>query len=203
MEQANDQLVADFARKITPRGSPKVIGEEQQCHSPDSSFAHDDGRELGVILEVSCSQKRKYLPFLADDYILGSKGLTQAVIGIYLESQENKGMEAKVMMWRPRYIQVADGTRILEAAQTLEGIFRAEDGSLVNGERILRIGLKDFGNKYDCPGIDDISGEVTISFSQLYGMVQRGEAIMQTVERGLENRKRLWAAKRGSRPAAQ
>jgi len=34
---------------------------------------------------------------------------------------------------------------------------------LVNGERILRIGLKDFGYWPNCLGIDDIPGEITIS----------------------------------------
>ncbi|KAK3944307.1 hypothetical protein QBC46DRAFT_350719 [Diplogelasinospora grovesii] len=57
-----------------------------------------------------------------------------------------------------------------------------QDGSLVNGERILRIGLKDFGNRHDCPGIDEVSGEITISFSQLYNIVQRSEVAAQGME---------------------
>lgn len=48
----------------------------------------------------------------------------------------------------------------------------------MNGEKILRIGLKDFGNQYDCPGIDDISGEITISFTQLYDIVQKSDAFV-------------------------
>lgn len=80
MEQGNDQLAADFARKITARESLEVLSEEKERHIPDGSFAHDDATELSVILEVSYSRKCKDLPFLADDYILGSNELTQAVI---------------------------------------------------------------------------------------------------------------------------
>jgi len=36
---------------------------------------------------------------------------------------------------------------ILETALVQEGIFRATDGSLVDGERVLRIGPKDIRNK--------------------------------------------------------
>lgn len=89
------------------------------------------------------------------------------------------------MTWRPRRIE-ADGTTILEEAQTEDSIFRAANGSLVNGERILHIGLKDFGNQYDCPGIDGIPGGVTISFSQLYNMVRKGEAIKQKTKQKRE-----------------
>ncbi|KAK0730687.1 hypothetical protein B0H67DRAFT_562553 [Lasiosphaeris hirsuta] len=67
---------------------------------------------------------------------------------------------------------------LLEAAETEEGgIFRAVDGSLVNSEKILRIRLKDFGNRYDCPGIDNIPGEITISFSELYDIAQQSDII--------------------------
>ncbi|XXH04102.1 hypothetical protein Hte_010513 [Hypoxylon texense] len=188
IKQSNDQVAADFARKISLRDSPRVVGEEHERHVPDGSFAHRDSTELGVVLEVSYSQKGKDLPFLAEDYILGSNGLTQLVIGIDLEYRKTKGMEAKIMTWRPRRIE-ADGTTILKAVQTENSIFRAADGSLVNGERILHIGLKDFGNQYDCPGINGILGGVTISFSQLYDIVREGEAIKQKMKqkRGLDD----------------
>ncbi|KAI2617194.1 hypothetical protein GGR54DRAFT_217956 [Hypoxylon sp. NC1633] len=185
LRQSNDQVAADFARKIKSRGSPKVVGEEQERHVPDGSFTHKDSTEHGVILEVSNSQKRRELSFLADDYILGSNGLIQLVIGIDLEYRKTKGMEAKVITWRPKRIE-ADGTTILEAAQTEDGIFRAADGSLVNGEQILYIGLEDFGNKYDCPGINNIPGGITISFAQLYNIVCEGEEVKQKMKQKRE-----------------
>ncbi|KAK0733242.1 hypothetical protein B0T26DRAFT_8276 [Lasiosphaeria miniovina] len=99
----------------------------------------------------------------------------QVVIGVDLEYWEEKGKEARVTVWRPRYIE-EDGEAVLEAAETETGICRAVDGSLVDGERILRIGLKDFGYWPDCLRIDDIPGEIAISFSQLYEIVQEAEA---------------------------
>lgn len=73
----------------------------------------------------------------------GIKWVDQAVIGIDLESWKNKGMEAKVMICRPRHVEDADGIAVLEAAQRDEGnTFRAEDGSLVNGKWTFRIGLQ-------------------------------------------------------------
>ncbi|KAK0725358.1 hypothetical protein B0H67DRAFT_641792 [Lasiosphaeris hirsuta] len=99
IEQSNDQVAADFARGIRATRSPK-IERDGGSHNPDGSFKHKDATELGVILEVSHSQKRQDLTFLADEYILGSNGLTQAVIGIDLEYRK-KGKEARVMVWRP------------------------------------------------------------------------------------------------------
>ncbi|KAK0723841.1 hypothetical protein B0T21DRAFT_44219 [Apiosordaria backusii] len=180
IRRGNDQIAADFARDVHATGSPK-IERDGGSHCPDGSFAHKNATELGVILEISHSQKLQELPFLADEYILGSKGLTQVVIGIDLEYRKNKGKEARVVIWRPRDVE-EDGEMILEAAQIEEGIFRAPDGSLVDGERILRIGLKDFGNRHDCPGIDDITGEITISFAQLYEIVQESEATKRVQE---------------------
>jgi hypothetical protein len=169
IRRGNDQVAADFARGIRARGSPK-IEDDDGAHHPDESFAHKDAEVECVILEVSYSQQRQDLLFLADEYILGSHGRTQVVIGIDIEYREEKGKEARVTVWRPRYIE-EDGEAVLEAAETETGIFRVVDGSLVDGERILRIGLKDFWYWPDCLRIDDIPGEITISFSQLYEIV--------------------------------
>ncbi|KAK5661292.1 hypothetical protein OQA88_11187 [Cercophora sp. LCS_1] len=185
IEQSDDQVAADFARDVHPGGSPK-IESDGGSHHPDGSFAHKDAGVECVILEVSHSQQRQDLPFLADEYILGSNGRTQVVIGIDLEYRKEKGKEARVTIWRPRYIE-EDGEAVLEAAETETGIFRAVDGSLVNGERNLRIRLKDFGYWPNCLGIDDISGEITISFPQLYEIVQAAEAIAE--QRDRERRK--------------
>jgi len=185
IRRGNDQVAADFARGIRARGSPK-IEDDDGAHHPDGSFAHKDTGVECVILEVSHSQQRQDLPFLADDYILGSNGRTQVVIGIDLEYREEKGKEARVTVWRPRYFE-EDGEAVLEVAETETGIFRAVDGSLVDGERILRIGLKDFGYWPNCLRIDDIPGEITISFSQLYEIVEQAEARAERRDR--EHRK--------------
>ncbi|KAK5654113.1 hypothetical protein OQA88_7544 [Cercophora sp. LCS_1] len=174
IEQSNDQVAADFARDIHPGGSPK-IKRDGSSHYPDGSFAHEDATEFGVILEVSHSQKRQDLPFLADDYILGSNGLTQAVIGIDIDYQ---GKGARVMVWRPKTTKNEISTK-----KAFEGTFRDIDGNLVNGGQNLRIWLKDFGNKLNCPNIQKVKGSITISFAQLYELVQKSEAFAQTRKR--------------------
>ncbi|KAK0723176.1 hypothetical protein B0T26DRAFT_625399, partial [Lasiosphaeria miniovina] len=97
IQRGNDQVAAGFARDVHAAGSSK-IERDGSSHYPDGSFAHKDATELGVILEVSHSQQHQDLPFLANDYILGSNGLTQAVIGIDLTY---RGKEARVIIWRP------------------------------------------------------------------------------------------------------
>ncbi|KAK0715769.1 hypothetical protein B0H67DRAFT_645472 [Lasiosphaeris hirsuta] len=181
IQRSNDQVAADFARGIFSKGSVKVKNKDGS-HDPDGSWMHDDATELDVILEVSHSQERQDLPFLADFYILSSNGLTQMVIGLDLEYRKNKGKEARVIVWRPKQTK-KKGKTILETKKTFEGIFRNADGSLANGKRILRIWLKDFGNKLDCPGIQKVQGAITISFAQLYEMVRRGEASDQKRKR--------------------
>ncbi|KAK3350173.1 hypothetical protein B0T25DRAFT_549973 [Lasiosphaeria hispida] len=169
IRRSNDQVAVDFARGIRARGSPK-IERDGGSHNPDGSFKHKDATELGVILEVSHSQKRQDLPFLADEYILGSNGLTQAIIGIDLEYRK-KGKEARVMVWRPNKTKKEISTK-----KTFEGTFRDVDGNLVNSRRNLQIWLKDFGNKLDCPGIQKVGESIIISFAQLYELVQESEA---------------------------
>ncbi|KAK3359459.1 hypothetical protein B0T25DRAFT_99087 [Lasiosphaeria hispida] len=182
IRRGNNQVAADLAQGVHPRGSIKVESKDGGSHFPDGSWMHDDATELGVILEVSYSQKIQDLPFLADSYILDSNGLTQMVIGVDLEYRKNKGKEARVIVWRPKQTK-KKGKTTLETKKTFEGIFRNADGSLADGKRILRIELKDFGNKLDCPGIQKAQGAITISFAQLYEMVRRGEASDQKRKR--------------------
>ncbi|KAK3363800.1 hypothetical protein B0T25DRAFT_597216, partial [Lasiosphaeria hispida] len=149
--QSDNQIAADFAQGAVRMGSSKVADEEGGSHCPDESHA----TELGVILEVSHSQQRQDLPFLADAYILGSCGLTQLVIGIDLEYQENKGKEARVIAWRPKLTK-KKGKTTLTTKKVFESIFRNADWSLANGRQNLWIWLKDFGNKLDCSGINNV-----------------------------------------------
>ncbi|KAK3365189.1 hypothetical protein B0T24DRAFT_427658 [Lasiosphaeria ovina] len=167
IRRGNDQVAADFARDIHAVGSPK-IERDGGSHCPDGSFAHDNAAELGVILEVSYSQKRQDLQFLTDDYILGSNGLTQVIIGIDLAYQ---GKEARVIMWRPNKTKENRETTTLTTMKTVEETFRDTHGNLVNGKKKLRIWLKDFGNKLNCPGIQKANKVITISFAQLYELV--------------------------------
>ncbi|KAK0723135.1 hypothetical protein B0T26DRAFT_801750 [Lasiosphaeria miniovina] len=117
--------------------------------------------------------------FLADDYILGSNGLTQAVIGIDLIYQ---GKEARVIVWRPNKTKEKGETTLI-IKETFKGTFRDANGNLVNGKKKLQIWLKDFSNQLDYSEIRKVQGEITISFTQLYELVQESEAFEQALKR--------------------
>lgn len=89
---------AAFARDVCVTGSPKIGTTNSGSHYPDGLFAHIDATQHGAIMEFSDSRKSQDLPFLADEYIVGSLGLTQLAIRINLTYQ-NKGKEARVMEW--------------------------------------------------------------------------------------------------------
>ncbi|KAK0703134.1 hypothetical protein B0T26DRAFT_791832 [Lasiosphaeria miniovina] len=145
-----------------------------------------------VTADFARGTRARRSPKIEDEYILGSRGRVQVVIGIDLEYRKEKGKEARVTVWRPRFTFEEDGGEVaLEAAKTETGIFRAADGSVVDGERILRIGLKDFGYWPNCLRIDDIPGEITISFSQLHKMVQQAEQRMDRTRGQMQREKCL------------
>jgi hypothetical protein len=56
----------------------------------------------GIVIETSFSQKRKDLPKLAEDYILGSIGNITVVIGLDIEYWKAK--RATFSMWRPEWV---------------------------------------------------------------------------------------------------
>jgi len=75
--------------------------DKRSKRSPDAAYAVEDVYFPGIIIEVSYSQKVKDLPRLADDYILGSNGNIQMVLGLDLEYKKQK--TAKAYVWRPAY----------------------------------------------------------------------------------------------------
>jgi hypothetical protein len=115
--ERND-LSGEFARNIEDTGSSRLTFPDSDYgpHDPDGSFQHIGARYPGVIIEVSYSQKRKDLPRLADDYILGSDGNIRAVIGLDIEY---RGKMATLSVWRPRFSINKDGEEELEAKQTV------------------------------------------------------------------------------------
>jgi hypothetical protein len=92
-----------FARDLTWLGSGRIfLLPRPSKREPDASFRHIEAEYPGVIIEVSYSQKRKDLPYLADSYLLGSNGSTRVLIGIDIEYQGSH--KATVSMWRPEYV---------------------------------------------------------------------------------------------------
>ena len=83
----HNDLSGEFAGNIRDNGSSRLTFPDSDYgpHDPDTAFRHLGAKYPGVIIEVSYSQKRKDLPRLADDYILGSDGNVHAVIGLDVE----------------------------------------------------------------------------------------------------------------------
>jgi hypothetical protein len=78
----------------------------QRC--PDASFRHRSMRYPRVIIEVSYSQRRKPLEYLADSYITDSLGNVGVVIGLDLGYNDSR--ESKVMVWRPKFTEEGETT---------------------------------------------------------------------------------------------
>ena len=98
-------------------------------HDPDATFRHLGARYPGVVIEICYAQKRKDLPRLADDYILGSDANIQAVIGLDVEY---RGKMATLSVWRPRFLINDDGEEELDAEQTVANQVCLLTGSVLN-----------------------------------------------------------------------
>jgi hypothetical protein len=122
---------AQFARNIKFSGSGmiKFPDPEYGRHDPDASFRYRRTRYPGVVIEVSYAQKRKDLPHLADEYILGSNGNIRVVIGLDVEY---RGKMATMSVWRPRFSINGDGDEELEAEETVVNQVWLLTGSILN-----------------------------------------------------------------------
>ncbi|KAH0550998.1 hypothetical protein GP486_007640 [Trichoglossum hirsutum] len=151
-----NQLVAEAARKVERQGTSRILltndmtdNSKYPKHSPDAAFRHEAATYPGVVIEVSYSQKRKDLPYLAENYIIGSQGSVRAVVGLDIEYYGSK--KATVSVWRPKLWN--DGEQLIfEVEQTVDSeakandrlqLFRNEYGSAVRGG-CLTLQLKDF-----------------------------------------------------------
>ena len=89
-------------------------------HDPDASFAYESAKYPGVVIEVSYSQKRGYLNYLAENYILESNGNIRVVVGLDIDYRSSK--KATISMWCPKIISnQQDGQSELVAETLLEG----------------------------------------------------------------------------------
>lgn len=116
--------VREFAERVQPHGSTTLFFKSDptkdvlDCeHTPDAEYGCPDEKYPAVIFEISFSQKRKDLPKLARDYILGSEASVQVVIGLDIEYRATR--KATVSMWRPRWFVRDDGGKNLMAEQTV------------------------------------------------------------------------------------
>jgi hypothetical protein len=89
------KVAADFAKNVDSKGlivlKYKVNKTQNQGfsrvskHEPDVTFKYRKAQDLGIIIEISYSQKRKALTDLAEFYILGSDGNIQRVTGLNIK----------------------------------------------------------------------------------------------------------------------
>ncbi|KAH0555676.1 hypothetical protein GP486_006380 [Trichoglossum hirsutum] len=150
--------------------------------SPDAAFIHINANFPGVVIETSFSQKRKDLPKLAEDYILGSIGNIAVVIGLDIEYRKTK--QATFSMWRPEW-GVEDGVPFLGVKQIADSEdFRTEEGAQANALKSVTLSLSDFLP----PSVRTTTDEPTtnpslsISFTKLFGWLGLSEAHHQVTE---------------------
>ena len=87
-------------------------------HEPDIMFKQEDAIWPGVVIEVANSQKKKSLPDLADDYILGTYGSINVVVGLDLDYRKSK--KASVSIWRLKSSINDDGEVEGEVVQVVD-----------------------------------------------------------------------------------
>lgn len=153
--------------------------------SPDVSFRHLKEKYPSVIVEVSYSQQRKNLERLADNYIVVSEGDVAVVIGIDLEY---RGIEARIMMWRPRIVKELDGSEAIVSEQTFCEVFRHANMEPASGNLTLEV--RDFAYPDELEEVPDVLKTATISipFKTMAIWLEEGELLEQSGE--VEKRKK-------------
>ncbi|KAL5326307.1 hypothetical protein ACEPPN_007445 [Leptodophora sp. 'Broadleaf-Isolate-01'] len=198
------RVAADFAKNVDSKGSIalkyEVDGTQNQGlsrvsrHEPDGTFKHREAQDPSIIIEISCSQKRKALTDLAEFYILGSDGNIQRVIGLDIEYKATK--RATLSVWQPEYIG-DEGSEELVATQALVAQeFRDQDGNPNDTNPGLVLSLQDFatGALIEDPSV--LTQQITISSSELCSMLTSAEA---EAKQGEENRGKRMAMKGSGR----
>jgi hypothetical protein len=166
---------AEFAQSIKYTGSLSITFDDPQYgkHEPDASFTHIDAKYPGVVIEISYSQKRKDLPRLADDYILGSDARIRVVVGVDVDY---RGKMATLSIWRPQ-IEINDaGEEELIAFRTLTNQeFRSEDGNPIDDPQLgLQLRLEDFALKV-LAGDETLDGDIFIPAKDLFTYLCKAE----------------------------
>ncbi|KAH0558947.1 hypothetical protein GP486_004429 [Trichoglossum hirsutum] len=164
------------------------INLEYPRRCPDAAFRHSAVKYPSVVLEVSFSQKRKDLPYLADSYIIGSGGSIGVVVALDLEhyrkgANRPQSKEATISVWRRKTWRDDTGTRHLGAEEVISQVpFRTPEGNPAPGNLSLK--LEDFA----LPEVfDDISPSarttpITISFFTLSTYLAQSQSAHDFIE---------------------
>ncbi|KAI9826622.1 MAG: hypothetical protein M1832_006218 [Thelocarpon impressellum] len=199
---------AEFARHVRYLGSPTMLfprdemtegdgggGEKEMPkydpHAPDGVFKHRFAKWPGVVIEVSFSQKRKDLANLAEDYILGSDGNINAVIGLDIDYSGSK--RAVLSVWRPRYVEHSDGQEVLMSVQTIiDQEFRDELGNPSQDPASgLELVLQDFGIEQSMDHSDSLNRRIFLSAATLSETLSSAETEADEVETGQARSRKL------------
>lgn len=81
--------------------------------NPDVYFSHirDRKRRPTIVVEVAYCQSQRTLKRAAREYIIGTQGKVNAVIGVKLDYQ--KSNRAWIWLWRPRITLADDGVEVV------------------------------------------------------------------------------------------
>jgi len=108
---------AEFAKAIQHEGSATIELPTFGEHSPDAVFQHSRATYPGIIIEMSFSQKRKDVEKLAYNYILGSDGSINVVVGLDVEYKGRK--KGTLSVWRSQILTGDDEERELTVERTI------------------------------------------------------------------------------------
>ncbi|KAK5018988.1 hypothetical protein LTR16_000504 [Cryomyces antarcticus] len=133
---STNPVVAEAAKNINPGGSPSIKFPNSETgipstNCPDRVFRYGRGKYPRAIFEISYSQKRKDLDYLADTYITGSEGRVQLVVGLNVEYSATS-KKATVSTWRPGTERDESGEELAVCkADIKDDIFRTDDGAAI------------------------------------------------------------------------
>ncbi|KAH0556799.1 hypothetical protein GP486_005408 [Trichoglossum hirsutum] len=192
--RSENKAVAEVANAITRRIASRV-----NDHYPDAVFRYRlpgcgiyQGFPPRIVIEALFPPKRKYLPNLVYDYIVGSSNI-ELVVGLDIHHWGSK--KASVSMWRQGRTRGDDGKEVRTCEQTLkDDYFRSEDGSAVE-EGSLTLQLRDFVHPEYVDQIAGLDIPISIPYSKLaqyLDCAERDYALRerQREERGMPTRRR-------------
>ncbi|KAH7389270.1 hypothetical protein BKA64DRAFT_680154 [Cadophora sp. MPI-SDFR-AT-0126] len=193
-----------FAKDVKFGGSTRISFDDSEygCHDPDGQFKHENAQYPGVVIEVSYSQKKRDLPHLADEYILGSDANIQCVIGLDIEyGGKGKAKMATWSVWEPVVEEGDNGRKELVAKQTVHNtVFRTPTGTPPSpSNQTLEIPLRAFAPS-SCYSTDPPQGSIIIPAAKLYTFLANAEktGLMLVEKKGLvvPAKMKTWGAKR-------
>lgn len=198
--RAGSDRKAQFAQKIQSTRSTHIRfaasapSSKSKCE-PDASFVHEEAEYPGVILEIAYSQKKRQLPRLADNYLLGSDANIRVVVCLDIEYGK-ESRKATVSIWRPQVFPTADGPELRAVEKPADEPFRDDKGDPVHHPG-LRFRLSDF----TCEGLaqkelGDEDTDIYISGTQLCQYLDAADRrvkralIKQPLAKGVKKRTR-------------